>query len=149
MDLPPCTFGQPIIDYLNRADVKTLMHISANADPWDMCNMEVNLLYERNITASQWVYSALKGKYRMLKFSGDIDGAVPTLGTLKWIEELNWKITKQWQPFFVNEQIAGYTEERDGNFTLVTIHGAGHMAPQDKRPETYHAIFNWLFQRGI
>lgn len=84
----------------------------------------------------------------MLKFSGDIDGAVPTLGTLRWIEELNWKITKEWQPFFYNEQLAGYTEER-GDFTLVTIHGAGHMAPQDKRPETYHAIFNWLFKRGI
>jgi hypothetical protein len=111
--------------------------------------MEVNLLYERNRTASQWVYTALKGKYKMLKFSGDIDGAVPTLGTLKWINELNWKVTKEWQPYFYNEQLAGYIEQREGLFTLVTIHGAGHMAPQDKRAETYHAIFNWLFDRPI
>lgn len=102
-DLPPCTFGQPIIDYLNREDVKEALHVSPHAKEWDMCNMNINLLYERNITASQWVYSALKGKYRMLKFSGDIDGAVPTLGTIKWIEELNWKITKEWRPFFVNK----------------------------------------------
>jgi cathepsin A (carboxypeptidase C) len=95
-DLPPCTFGQPIIDYLNRQDVKDALHIPPAAEAWDMCNMEVNLGYERNLTASQWVYSALKGKYRMLKFSGDIDGAVPTYGTLQWINQLNWKITKKW-----------------------------------------------------
>ncbi len=26
-DLPPCTFGDPIIEYLNRADVRSLLHI--------------------------------------------------------------------------------------------------------------------------
>lgn len=85
----------------------------------------------------------------MLKFSGDTDGAVPTLGTLKWIEELNWAITKEWRPFFVNEQLAGYIEEREGDFTFLTVHGAGHMVPQDKREEAYHAIFNWVFKRDI
>ena len=85
----------------------------------------------------------------MLKFSGDKDGAVPTLGTLKWIEELNWRVTTDWSPYFVNEQIAGYIEHREGNFTFATVHGAGHMSPQDKRAETYHLIFNWLFKRDI
>jgi serine carboxypeptidase-like clade 1 len=148
-DLPECTFGQPIIDYLNRNDVKKALHISNNAEAWDLCNMFIAVTYDRNMTASQWVYEALQGKYRMLKFSGDNDGAVPTLGTMKWINELNWKVTKQWQPWFVNKQLAGYTEEREGGFTLLTIHNAGHMAPQDKREESYHGIFNWLFQRPI
>ena len=34
---------------------------------------------------SQWIYEKLKGKVRALKFSGDIDGAVPTDGTVNWI----------------------------------------------------------------
>jgi serine carboxypeptidase-like clade 1 len=85
----------------------------------------------------------------MLKFSGDTDGAVPTLGSQKWIAELNWTINEEWRPYYVldqggNQQVAGYVEVRDGGFTFATIHGAGHMAPQWKRPETYHAIFNWI-----
>ena len=27
-DLPPCTFGKPIIEYFNRADVRKDLHIS-------------------------------------------------------------------------------------------------------------------------
>jgi hypothetical protein len=32
---------------------------------------------------------------------------------------------------------------------FMTIHGAGHMAPQDKRSETYTGIFNWMFNRPL
>ena len=34
---------------------------------------------------SQWAYEMLGGKIRMLHYSGDVDGAVPTDGTLGWI----------------------------------------------------------------
>jgi serine carboxypeptidase-like clade 1 len=46
----------------------------------------------------------LKGLYKILKFSGDTDGAVPTLGTQKWIAELNWTVKEEWRPYFVNDQ---------------------------------------------
>lgn len=48
----------------------------------------------------------------------------------------------------LDSQVAGYIEERDG-LTFATIHGVGHMAPQWKRPETYHLIFNWIQQKDI
>lgn len=95
-----------------------------------------------------WIYEELQGKYRMLKFSGDADGAVPTYGTQQWIDLLNWDITEYWRPYMVQGQVAGYVEER-GEFTFATVHGAGHMAPQFKRPQTYHLIFNWLQQKDI
>ena len=61
---------------------------------------------------------------------------------------MNWPITKNWTHFTVNDQLGGYIEERN-DFTFMTIHGAGHMAPQFKRPETYYGVFNWLFGRPI
>ena len=64
----------------------------------------------------------------MLFYSGDTDGAVPTFGTLQWINELNWNVTSEWRPYMVSDQVAGYIEER-GEFTFATVHGAGHMAP--------------------
>lgn len=83
----------------------------------------------------------------MAHFSGDMDGSVPTTGTERWINELGWTVKKKWQPFFEWGQIAGYFEEFDG-LTFITVHGAGHMVPQDQRSRAYHILFNWLFERG-
>ena len=45
---------------------------------------------------------------------------------------MSWNVTQEWRPYFVQtspttKQVAGYIEVRD-DFTLVTVHGAGHMA---------------------
>ena len=82
----------------------------------------------------------------MLKFSGDVDGAVPTTGTLGWIRSMNRTVLEKWRPYFVDTNktmLGGFLEVYDG-LTLGTVHGAGHMAPQFKPAETYHLIFNWL-----
>jgi serine carboxypeptidase-like clade 1 len=86
----------------------------------------------------------------MLKFSGDTDGAVPTTGTLKWVDSMNRDIIEQWRPYRLpgNANPAGYIVEYDG-LTLATVHGSGHMAPQFKPAETYHLIFNWLSHNPI
>lgn len=52
--------------------------------------MRINIEYTRDPNGSQWIYEALQGKYRMLHYSGDTDGAVPTLGTQNWIATLGW-----------------------------------------------------------
>jgi len=96
----------------------------------------------------------MMNKYRFLKYSGDTDAAVPTTGTRWWIDSLNLNIFEDWRPYLVTDEsgqgkiLGGYVVEYDG-LTLGTIHGAGHMAPQFKPRETYHLIFNWLFQDPI
>ena len=81
----------------------------------------------------------------MLIFSGDTDGAVPMYGTQRWIQELNWKIDEPWRPYYVNGQLGGYVEQRDdGDFIFASIHGAGHMAAQWKRAETYHVVRQFI-----
>lgn len=47
-DLPPCTFGQPIIDYLNNATVREALHIPYYVGIWDMCNMTINEHYTKD-----------------------------------------------------------------------------------------------------
>ena len=44
-DLPPCTFGFPIIKYLNNATVRTNLHIPETVANWDLCNMDINNKY--------------------------------------------------------------------------------------------------------
>lgn len=84
----------------------------------------------------------------MLKYSGDIDGAVPTKGTVRWIDALNQSVVNPWRPFMVDGYMGGSVIEYEG-LTFGTIHGAGHMCPIDKPSQTYHLIFNWLFRRSI
>lgn len=38
----------------------------------------------------------------MLFYSGDVDGAVPTIGSQKWISTLGWDVKKDWHPYMVN-----------------------------------------------
>ncbi len=83
----------------------------------------------------------------MLVYSGDTDGVVPTFGTKRWIDRLNWPIVdgKSWKQFFVDQQVGGYTETREnGSFVFATIHGAGHMAPQWRRSYTYHVVYQFI-----
>ena len=132
---------------MNREDVRTKLNIPNDLGAWEQCND--NIEYQVNQEASLWIYKLLKGKYRILFYSGTTDGAVPTNGSKAWIKSLNWQVKEKWRPYFYNNQFAGNIESREGNFTFATIHGTGHMAPQWKRPESYTLVFNWLFGRQI
>jgi hypothetical protein len=145
-ELPPCTFGEPVIEYLNRKDVRAALHVPTHVQAWDMCTDKIDYTIQER--GSQWVWEKLKGQYRMLKFSGDTDGAVPTEGTLAWINSMDRDILEAWRPYMVNGQVGGFVEEYDG-LTLGTVHGAGHMCPQFKPAQTYHLIFNWLKGKKI
>jgi hypothetical protein len=77
---PPCVYAKPVIDYLNNATVKQQLNIIAQSPIWDLCNAEINNNYVRNPAGSIEVYINLRNKYRVLKYSGDTDMAVPSYG---------------------------------------------------------------------
>lgn len=145
--IPGCTFASGTIDYLSDDTVRSQLHIPADVQTWALCS-EIN--YTPFPTGSQWIWESLKDHYRFLKFSGDTDGAVPTKGTIRWMEGLGLPVLEEWKPWFYGEKklLGGYIKRWDG-MTLGTVHGAGHMAPQWKPAETYHLVFNWLKQIDI
>ena len=146
-DLPPCTWGTGLLDWMNSDEVRKAMHIPDYVQAWDLCKGDID--YTSEPQASQWIYEELRGKIKMLHYSGDTDGAVPTVGTQNWIASLGWDTVDEWKQYTVEGQVAGYWESYEGGLTFGTVHGAGHMAPQFKPPQTYHLVFNWLFDRDI
>lgn len=144
--IPPCIYGTPVADYFNRDDVRALLHIPHYVQTWELCTG--NITYVSQPRGSQWAYEALRDKYRLIHYTGDNDGSVPALGTINWIQSTGWEVTEAYRPYYLEAQVAGYVESR-GNFTLGTVHGAGHMAPQYKPAETYHLLFNWIKQTPI
>jgi serine carboxypeptidase-like clade 2 len=129
--VPPCVDGAPVVDYLNKPEVLAALHIPDGLPAWDMCLDGID--YTALPIGSEWIWESLKGQYRMLKYSGDTDGAVPLIGTRNWINGLGREILETWRPWYVNDSdttkhLSGYIEVYDG-LTLGSIHGAGHMTP--------------------
>ena len=68
-------------------------------------------------------------------YSGDQDAAIPTLGTIRWIHNLGYNIIEDWKQWIADNQIAGMTILYDYGIRFISIKGAGHMVPQDKRKQ--------------
>ena len=138
------SFGDPMGDYLNRADVRAALNIPLAVQGWSGCTNNPLFNYPFSYEASIWIYRILiRYGYQMMHYSGDTDGVVPTLGTRRWIDSLNWKITSPWQPWTTDGQVSGYTQSY-GTFEFVTIHGVGHMAPQWKRKDMHAMIMAYI-----
>jgi carboxypeptidase C (cathepsin A) len=131
------------MDYLNKAEVRAALNIPDSYPGWDMCQSADWFQYEILEIGSQWIYEGLRGRIRMLHFSGDIDGAVPTDGTYGWIMDMNPPVKEDLRPYMYDGHVAGYVQEFEG-LTYATVHGAGHMVPEDKPPEAYYLISNWI-----
>ena len=107
------------------------------------------LTYQSYREGTVWIYPILKNYgYRLMHYSGDTDGAIPTLGTRMWINELGWKVSNDWRQWTTDGQVSGYLIDYD-NFTFATIHGVGHMAPQWKRKDTTDLIMKYIHNEQI
>lgn len=88
--------------------------------------------YHYQQEASQWIYPILKfNGIRMLFYSGDSDGATPTFGTKRWIDELGWPVEfgGNWRQWYTDNQVSGFITNYIG-LDFVTVRGVGHMASQ-------------------
>lgn len=134
-------FGLPVPKYMDRDDVRKILHVTDKKGPFEAC---VRFNYKRLPQASIWAYPTLKeAGYRILKYTGDTDGAVPTLGTLAWIEELGWDLEINHEPFIRDGKVAGYYTKRDG-LELVVFHGVGHLVPMWMRETSQEVLYKFI-----
>ena len=73
-------------------------------------------------------------------FSGTDDGVLSTLGTMRWINKLNFTVETKWRQWKVNDQVAGFVQKYKEGLTIVTVKGAGHMVPQDQHASAFHMV---------
>lgn len=84
----PHVLGAGLSDYVNSKEVRAALHIPDSVGGWNQCsNGKSPFTYHYQYEGSSWIYPIMKSyPYKILVFSGDTDGAVPTLGTRRWIE---------------------------------------------------------------
>jgi hypothetical protein len=105
LGIPPCTFAGPFIQLLNRKDVRQQLNIPKNfTSPWRLCTHSHGFKYNISAKGSQWIYEELKGSgIEVLKFSGDQDSVVATIGTENWINGMKWKESKEWTYYHLKD----------------------------------------------
>lgn len=130
-------------DWLNTQETRDALHIPNYVPTWSMCWNDT-FSYQIENEASMWIYKVLQmNGIRMMHYSGDTDGAVPTYGTKRWIEQLNWPIKEAWKQWRTDGQVTGFVQQYFG-LDFVTVKGVGHMAPQWAPKPVFEMINNWV-----
>lgn len=145
-----------VIAWTTDKSVQKALHIrEGTIEEWVMCNADhydihrkdtdtysydipSSIVYHRNLT---------KTNCRALIYSGDHDLVFPYIGTRKWIHTLGLRVDRTWTPWFVNQQVAGYSEifsHDNYSLTFATVKGAGHTAPAYKPKESLAMVDRWL-----
>jgi len=134
--------------YLNQKSVKEALHIPPINLIWKDCTN--NITYNWQPEASLWIYTVLKtsGSIRMMHYSGDTDGVLPTYGTKNWIESLGWDKIGNYTPWVTDDQVSGFVQKYEG-LDFATVKGVGHMAPLWKRKPVADLITKWVHEEDI
>ncbi|XP_059445738.1 serine carboxypeptidase-like 18 isoform X2 [Corylus avellana] len=113
---------------------------------WTRCN--ASLSYTDNVFSTlDYHRNLIKKGYRMLIYSGDQDMVIPYVGTHAWIKSLNLTVSEDWEPWFVDGQVAGYAMEynyKKCRLRYAIVKGGGHTAPEYKPKECFAMIERWF-----
>ena len=135
--------------YLNRPDVQKSIH--ADLKEWTLRSKLVKYSIQDIMTPMKKVWEQLlpyHNELRFLVYSGDVDAAVPWLGTLLWIKDLEKdgiiKLTTDWSPWHASTlQVGGFTLQYD-KMTFKTVREAGHQVPSSQPRRAYDMLNNFI-----
>ncbi|KAL7617160.1 hypothetical protein Lser_V15G04311 [Lactuca serriola] len=159
---PACreaTFGL-VVAWANDKDVQKALNVrEGTIGTWEWQNSTIHydlgkndtLIYSYDVFSTVPIHKQLLAKKcQYLIICGDHDMVFPHVGTEKWIRSLNLPVEKRWEPWFVNDQIAGYQMTYAQNeylLTYATIKGAGHGIALYKPEEALAMVDEWLDSR--
>ncbi|XP_076926441.1 serine carboxypeptidase-like 18 [Bidens hawaiensis] len=126
-------------------------HKINNSLMYDM-NKADTVYYSYDIFSSVEYHRQLTARNsEVLILNGDHDMNFPYVGVEKWIESLELSYESRWNPWFVNNQVAGYRTTYAKNeymLTYATIKGSGHVVALYKPEEAFAIVDEWLSSRS-
>lgn len=146
-------FGDFVSDWLNTEATRADLNIPTGVHAWEMCSECAAVdagTYKLQAEGSYWIYPILAANgYRILHYSGDTDGAVPTIGTKRWIKLLDSPVKTggEWRAWFSNYQVGGMVINHEV-LDFATVRGVGHMAPQWAPAAVLKMVTDWVNQTG-
>ncbi|KAL1292041.1 hypothetical protein HN51_060504 [Arachis hypogaea] len=146
----PCTDDEVASEWLNNDAVRKVLHTADKSlvKKWILCTDKLTYHHPLGSMIKYHQYLTFRG-YRALIFSGDHDMCVPYTGSQAWTSSLGYKIIDEWRPWFVDGQVAGFTQGYEFNLTFLTIKGAGHTVPEYKPKESLHFYKQFIHGKKI
>eukprot|EP01061_Rhynchopus_euleeides_P003466 TRINITY_DN12714_c0_g1_i1.p1 TRINITY_DN12714_c0_g1~~TRINITY_DN12714_c0_g1_i1.p1 ORF type:complete len:473 (+),score=213.43 TRINITY_DN12714_c0_g1_i1:37-1455(+) len=135
--------------YMNTDEVLKAIHVDTkvtrkwpnNAPGWNYnegvegAKKDIALIYPK--------FFEKRPDWKLIVISGDVDAAVPLLGTERWMHCLGRSMKKAWHKWELNEDVAGMKVDWD-KISLVTVKGCGHTIPTYCPEAGYQFFENWL-----
>ena len=87
------------------------------------------------------IYNLTSEGFKPWIFSGTEDIAVATLGTLRWINYINYTVDEEWKPWNVDGQDVGMEQNYTSGLRFLTVKGCGHLVPEDN-PKVAKALLD-------
>eukprot|EP00298_Acanthocystis_sp_HF-20_P002778 c13162_g1_i1.p1 GENE.c13162_g1_i1~~c13162_g1_i1.p1 ORF type:complete len:466 (-),score=161.56 c13162_g1_i1:115-1512(-) len=120
-----CGTGEAMDAYLAFPEVQAALHVNSTL---------TGMNYNSNIGDLRPLYKSIFQQYRIVIYSGDVDGCVPYWGTEQWTRGIGFSVVKDWHPWTsespekAGKVVAGYAIEYE-HFTFITVKGSGHLVP--------------------
>ncbi|TKY71234.1 Serine carboxypeptidase 2 [Spatholobus suberectus] len=136
--------------WANDKEVQEALHVrNGTIQQWDRCNKSLSNVYDDIISSLDYHRNFTSEDLTAIIYSGDHDMVIPYVGTEEWIQSLNLTVSSddEWRPWFVDGQVAGYTEiyrMKKYSITFATVKGAGHTAPEYKPKQCFNMIRRWF-----
>ncbi|XP_051141390.1 serine carboxypeptidase-like 25 [Andrographis paniculata] len=148
----PCTEKYAEI-YYNRGDVQRALHANISGHipyKWTACSETLNRNWNDTETSVLPIYRQLiAAGLRIWVFSGDVDSVVPVTATRYSLAQLKLETNIPWYPWYVNNQVGGWTEVYKGGLTFATVRGAGHEVPMFKPRAAFQLFTSFLKGRPL
>ena len=137
-----CGDDLTVDNFLNSNSTKDKLNIYDKSVNWTQC-AELNYEWSDSIH----LYNTTLLEHPEIKkwlISGTEDGVITTIGTMRWIHKIGFNVAQNWTQWKAEKQVSGYVQSYQEGLVLVTIKGAGHMSPQDKRLEAKFVLDSFL-----
>jgi len=142
--------------YLNRKDVKDAIHAKNLKTNWKPCS-DISRYSEKDSYVSivpvinKLLNDPNLKDMDVLIMSGTEDAICATVGTQKWLKQLDITPVKKWKQYFVNKNPAGYMSKYNANkqkkLWFATVIGAGHELPLYRPEIAYHLMKKFVFNK--
>ncbi|XP_065626909.1 serine carboxypeptidase-like 10, partial [Quercus suber] len=133
--------------WANNPSVREALYVREGTS-YDAREPKASLAYTKNILSTIDYHRNLsRTNLRALIYCADLEMSIPHIATQEMIRSLNLTSDVSWRAWFVDAQVAGYTERYKNNdfyMTYSSVKGADHVAEEYKPKEVNTMIDRWL-----